>query len=683
MRCAIASMSLLLLAIPLRAAEPSPVAELLKRDILAPGQTLKELQAYVDAKIPRLKLAASAEEWTNEAARIRRAVLEKVVFRGEAVKWRDAKTQVEWLDTIEGGPGYRIKKLRYEVLPNFWIPALLYEPENLTGKVPVSLAVNGHEAKGKAVDYKQIRCINMAKRGMIVLNVEWLGMGQLRGPGYAHGCMNQLDLCGSSGVAPFYLSMSRGLDILLAHPNADPKRVVVSGLSGGGWQTIFISSLDTRVTLTNPVAGYSSFRTRIERFKDLGDSEQTPCDLATVADYAHLTAMMAPRPTLLTYNSKDNCCFESGYALPPLYDGALPYFKLYGKEKALRTHVNDDPGDHNFGKDNRQALYRMLGDFFFEDDKNYSAEEIACEKEIKTAEQLNVPLPADNLDFNKLARLLAARLPREPERPREDTRLRDWQEARRKSLRELLGPHMRGELRRPPPTTIDAKGDWRAGHQSEEFTDGWTIPGTLLTRKDARGREPVVQLIHDGGRKAAAGKAEALLLSGPDVRVRVLDLFYFGESRPQPKDWLWALMLNTVGVRPLGLQVEQQARMADLESKNFTDGKGIAIVADGPRSCTIVLLAAALEPKAVARVELVDPLGSLKQVIEENRTVDKSPELFCFGLLERFDIKDIAALVAPRPIKIEKASERAAKEFEGLKEWYEKMGGTLEIVPAK
>ena len=44
-------------------------------------------------------------------------------------------------------------------------------------------------------------------------------------------------------------------------------------------------------------------------------------------------------------------------------DAALPLFKLYGKENALRTHVNDDPGDHNDGKDNRQAFYRMVGEF--------------------------------------------------------------------------------------------------------------------------------------------------------------------------------------------------------------------------------------------------------------------------------------------------------------------------------
>src|SRR5439155_16035861 len=200
------------------------------------------------------------------------------------------------------GPGYRIRKLRFQPLPGLWIPALLYEPEKLAGKVPAILNVNGHDPNGKAAPYKQIRCINQAKRGMLALNVEWLGMGQLRSEGFQHGRMNQLDLCGTCGLAPFYLCMERGLDLLLGLPNTDPERVAVTGLSGGGWQTIFISSLDKRVKLTDPVAGYSSLLTRVRHFKDLGDSEQTPNDLATVADYTHLTAMMAPRPTLLTFN---------------------------------------------------------------------------------------------------------------------------------------------------------------------------------------------------------------------------------------------------------------------------------------------------------------------------------------------------------------------------------------------
>jgi len=76
--------------------------------------------------------------------------------------------------------------------------------------------------------------------------------------------------------------------------------VAVSGLSGGGWQTIMISALDPRVTLTNPVAGYSSFVTRAQFDRDLGDSEPRPADLATIADYTHLTALMAPRPSAAT-----------------------------------------------------------------------------------------------------------------------------------------------------------------------------------------------------------------------------------------------------------------------------------------------------------------------------------------------------------------------------------------------
>ena len=109
---------------------------------------------------------------------LRRAGACHLPRRGRLLARRPVRAVV-WLDTLEGGPGYRIKKLRYEALPGLWVPALLYEPETLEGKVPAVLNVNGHDSKGKSADYKQIRCINQAKRGMLALNIEWLGMGQL------------------------------------------------------------------------------------------------------------------------------------------------------------------------------------------------------------------------------------------------------------------------------------------------------------------------------------------------------------------------------------------------------------------------------------------------------------------------------------------------------------------------
>jgi hypothetical protein len=159
-------------AVPATAAEKSAVEEALAREVIGPRQALLDLQDHLAPLIPRVPAAATAEEWERHARRIRADVLDKVVFRGEAKAWRDAKVGVKWFDAIPGGPGYRIRKLRYEALPGLWIPALLYEPDQRGEKTPVALAVNGHDRNGKAAPYKQIRCINLAKRGMLVLNVE-------------------------------------------------------------------------------------------------------------------------------------------------------------------------------------------------------------------------------------------------------------------------------------------------------------------------------------------------------------------------------------------------------------------------------------------------------------------------------------------------------------------------------
>ncbi len=228
-------------AASLPAADQTELQSLLEHEIIGSVLPMTEVQRYCHERVPAMPQVRSADQWQQVAEQIRSQVLDQIVYRGAAALWRNAPTNVQWLDTVEGGPGYRIKKLRYEALPGMWIPALLYEPNELAGKVPAVLNVNGHTALGKQYPAKQIRCINQAKRGMLALNIEWLGMGQLASPGYKHYTMNQLDLCGTSGLAPYYLNMKCGLDVLLSLDHVDPSRVAVTGLSGGGWQTIIIS----------------------------------------------------------------------------------------------------------------------------------------------------------------------------------------------------------------------------------------------------------------------------------------------------------------------------------------------------------------------------------------------------------------------------------------------------------
>lgn len=648
---------------PARAAELDQIRAWLQSEIVGRDLPLTEVQWYCDERVPPMPVVEDRAQWEAEADRLRAAVLERIVFAGEAVQWRDAATRVEWLETLETGQGYRIRKLRFEALPGLWIPALLYEPEQLSGKVPVVLNVNGHTPLGKQYPPKQIRCINQAKRGMLALNLEWVGMGQLRGEGFDHYRMNQLDLCGTSGWAPFYLNMARGLDVLLSHEHADPSRVAVTGLSGGGWQTIVISALDTRVTLANPVAGHSSFKTRVWHLKDLGDSEQTPNDLATICDYTHLTAMMAPRPTLLTFNLHDDCCFEGAYALQPLLSAAQPVYRLFDGENNLRSHVNNDPpGKHNYEVDNRQQFYRMIGDFFFPNDQSFDWREIPSDDEVLSEERLHVELPVNNLDFHQLATELSRQLPRDGALPSTLPDATQWQQTRRPQLRSIVRAD--DYAAQASSTRQEASGEVHAEFWKVRMSGLWTVPVVELWQGQP---QRTALLVADGGRAAMAERAAELLAAG--YRVLAADPFYFGESKIVERDFLFGLLVASVGGRPLGIQASQVAALARWSGDRYPDSE-LTLVAEGPRSSAFALVAAAVEPRAIHRVDLHDSLASFRQVIERNWGANHTPELFCFGLLESWDIRQIAALVAPRPVRFRQADERTRTELGGLAAWY-------------
>jgi hypothetical protein len=609
------------------------VKNLLQRPIIGPDLGQAEVATFCEKRVPRMPQVLSLEEWEQEAKTIRQNVLDRIVYRGdEAKKWRDYKARVEMLDTIPGGQGYTIRKLRYEAVPGLWIPALLYEPQNLKGKHPVFLNVNGHDANGKAAPYKQLRCINMAKRGIVVLNVEWLGMGQLKG--MSHYQMNQMDVCGTSGLAPFYLAMRRGLDILMKLPGADKERVGVSGLSGGGWQTIFLSSLDERVTLCNAVAGYSSFRTRANVTRDLGDSEQTPNDLATVADYVHLTALRAPRPTLITGNEKDDCCFRPDDAFPHLVGGAAPIYKLYEKESALQTYRNAVPGTHNYEKDNREALYRFIGEHWYAG-KAFEAKEIPSETEVKTAEELNVPLPEKNETLHSLG-LQALRRAQDQRKSAKLDDLR-WQRSARPQLVRLV---------RAPDYDLRAEksGEENAGGTQATFWTlkiggEWTVPAVELRRGTPTG---TTILLTDEGRAQAAEQAEKLLAAGQ--RVIAVDPFYFGESKIKfSSGFLYVLLMHAVGQRALGVQSAQVAAIAEWTRKTY--GGKVSVRTDGMRTSLIALVAAATHIRLADGLELNGELASLDDIVAKDWTVDKYPEMFCFGLLEKYDTPHLKALI--------------------------------------
>jgi hypothetical protein len=154
--------------------------------------------------------------------------------------------------------------------------------------------------------------------------------------------------------------------------------------------------------------------------------------------------------------------------------------------------------------------------------------------------------------------------------------------------------------------------------------------------------------------------------------VLAVDPWYFGESKVEDKDWLFAILVATVGDRPLGVQASQVAAVARWAEGDFKEGP-VSVVAVGPRCSTFALVAAALE-KVIRQLELHQARGSLKEIIEENRAVNEMPEMFCFGLLAAVDVKQMVELVAPRQVRFVEPSKRATAELADLKEWYALLG---------
>src|ERR1035437_1744709 len=304
-------------------ADPLDIVPILSAPIQSRQVTTFQLQQFLLQKTPKLPTPQSAEQWTSEAQQIRQHLLNDVVFHGWSHDWVNSSPKFEDLGRLPSGAGYQIHKLRYEVVPGFYATALLYEPEHINGKIPAVLNVMGHFiAQGNSVEFEQKLCINQALRGMIALNLGWVGTGELDVEGNEHWFGAHLDLVGMNGVGLFYLGMRRGLDYLAADPNVDPSRIGVTGLSGGGWQTIVLSSLDPRVLVSIPVAGFTSLPGRVERFQagDPGDIEQNATDFLEGQDYSTLAAMRAPHPTLLIFNAEDDCCFRAPLVKPEVYD---------------------------------------------------------------------------------------------------------------------------------------------------------------------------------------------------------------------------------------------------------------------------------------------------------------------------------------------------------------------------
>ena len=646
---------------------------ILKQNLQSSSLVADQLRHFLLPHVPPLVLPASTQEWEKEKVRIREREL-SVLYHGWPREWIAAPSKFEKIGISIERPGYTITRFRYEIVPGLYSSALLYEPKRgsgqmAAGQMPAVLDVVGHGAGGNAAEHVQKRCINQVRRGMVALSLLWFDFGELRVQGNRHDYLGLLDLAGANGAGLFYLAMRRGLDFLYDLPNVDRSRIGVTGLSGGGWQSILLSSLDPRIAAAVPVAGFSAMTASIEHPESSGDDpEQNASDLRQGVDYAQLAAMRAPQPTLLIYNAMDDCCFRAGLVKQGVYLDIKPFFALYGKPDDLQWHENENPGTHNYQIENRERSYEFFDSVF---GLNLPSKEFAdTDSEVKSYAELKVDLPANNLTIQGLAQWMAKSLHHELP----SARGAGWVSLRRADLQQITRFH---------PVTVAHAGLLDVTHEKGvesrsyrlEFSNGLSATGILFRSAVAPQTGPATVLLADKGMPSTATEVGNDMDRGQTVFV--FDPLFFGQNIPGTPDHTqipdYAQMLNAVGERPLGLEAAQTVAVARWLHGLMYDASreapatkvtppSVRLVTTGPRAETVAMVAAAMAPEPFTSLEARQSLPDFMDLFDHPLTyfgpyMNEAPELMCLDLYRDFDFTTLTALASPVKVNLSAAAE--------------------------
>jgi cephalosporin-C deacetylase-like acetyl esterase len=291
--------------------------------------------------------------------------------------------------------GYRIHKIVYESMPGFYVTGCLYVPDEINGKAPAILNVIGHNQEAFRAPLYQVLNYNLVKKGIIVFAIDPPGQGEhvqyfdpkINFSSVGYSVMehiyfgNQCFLTGYSCARYFIWDGIRAIDYLISLREVDPERIGVTGFSGGGTITSYISALDDRVKVSVPCSWATANRRQLE-IKGVQDAEgYFVGGVSEGITFEDLLEVRAPKPTLISFVSRDEYLTYQG----PIeaFNEAKNIYKSFGLEDNL--HMVEDDSKHWMTPKIRLAIYSFFMKHF-----NLSGNPSEEEAEILAIEELKV-----------------------------------------------------------------------------------------------------------------------------------------------------------------------------------------------------------------------------------------------------------------------------------------------------
>ena len=246
--------------------------------------------------------------------------------------------------------GVVIENLVFQSLPGLYVTANFYRPATPPEQpLPAILYVCGHAGQkeggisfGNKTAYHR-HGMWFANHGYVCLSIDTVQLGEIEG--IHHGTYREgrwwWNARGYTPAGVEAWNGMRALDYLESRPEVDAQRLGMTGRSGGGAYSWWVSALDERVKVTVPVAGITSLRNHV-----VDGVVEGHCDCMYHLnsyrwDFPAIAALLAPRPLLIANTDKDTI-FPLG-GVVDVYHKARRIYQLLGAGDKIGLAIAEGP----------------------------------------------------------------------------------------------------------------------------------------------------------------------------------------------------------------------------------------------------------------------------------------------------------------------------------------------------
>ena len=266
------------------------------------------------------------------------------------------------------GEGFTIEKVFYHSRPRLPVTANLYIPDGAVN-APAVLFLSGHSLNGKANPTYQRAILTLVSNGFVVLAPDPSGQGErcqlvdvphaeefAWRPTFEHNMISKQMLL----VGEFYSSWClwdavRSYDYLESRPEVDPKRICITGNSGGGNMSAFMSAVDDRAFAIAPSCYITSWLHNAENEEPACAEQEPQFFIGQGCEMGDLLLANAPRPLLLLGQKND---FFDARGTAETYEEVKHFYEMLGEGDKVQLFIG--PVSHGYHRENRDAMY----DFF-------------------------------------------------------------------------------------------------------------------------------------------------------------------------------------------------------------------------------------------------------------------------------------------------------------------------------